>query len=81
MPELHPDLHDTQEVPDYVDVLESRIVLSHPAGTRAKAWAQCIRDNEHLSTEFLGRLVQALITDETNRVLLFVEKAILQEIK
>jgi len=66
---------------DYVDILESRIPLTHQPGRRARAWAQCIQDNMHLSAEDMGRLVQALITDETNRVLLFVEKAILQEIK
>ena len=60
---------------DSVDVFGSRITIPAHAGNRAYAWARVIQDLDP-TTEGLACLLQALITDENQRALLKVERAV-----
>lgn len=68
-------------LPQSVDVLGSRIPVLPTVTPKARAWAQVIREHDHLTSEGLASLVQTLITEERNHVLLCVEKALVQEMK
>lgn len=66
----------------FVDILEARIPVLPTATRRAQAWAQAIQNiYPEPTTEELAHLIQTLITDERNRVLLTVERALIQEMK
>lgn len=65
-----------------VEILESVVAVPDTAGRRARAWArQILRivDADSAWEDDLSCLVQALITEETNHILLQVEKALLKE--
>lgn len=70
---------------DSLDILESRVPLPESPGRRAFAWAETMAASLNLTLnesdqDLLARMVQAAMSEETNRCLLRVEQTLVNHI-